>query len=101
MLRKIFALIPYAVVIGITAALLMWPAPGERDESAGKETSPPVLSVKTTRVVREDLTDAFETTGTAESWAQVSVSPQLEGMLTQVEVETGTRVRAGQLLARL
>jgi HlyD family secretion protein len=94
-------LLPYIIVIAVTAAIFMWPAPGGSGDSAEKETQPQAISVKTTKVLRDDLTDTFETTGTAESWAQVSVSPQLEGTLTQVEVETGTRVRSGQLLARL
>ena len=101
MSRKIQTLLPYVVVMAVTAAIFMWPSPGGNGNSADKEAEPQAISVKTTKVLRNDLTDTFETTGTAESWAQVSVSPQLEGTLTQVEVETGTRVRSGELLARL
>ncbi len=104
MLRKRYALVPYVIVTGIVAALFMWPAPdgtGENSDPAEAETKSQGTPVKTTRVIREDLTDTFETNGTAESWAQVSVSPQLDGTLTDVEVEAGARVRRGQLLGRL
>lgn len=101
MSRTLKTLLPYFVVIAVTAAIFMWPELGGNGEPSDPESEPQAMSVTTTTVARSDLTDTFETTGTAESWAQVSVSAPLEGTLTKVEVETGTRVRSGALLAQL
>ena len=87
-LRKL--VLPLAA-LGLLVALGLWwmrrPAPA------------PVFT--TTTVARADLVQNVTATGTLESVTEVEVSSQISGLIAEVLVDYNTRVRAGDVLARI
>jgi HlyD family secretion protein len=65
------------------------------------QTLPPEETIRTTRVRRGDLVITASGTGTLVPAAEVNLSFPTSGVLAEVPVETGDRVEAGDVLARL
>jgi len=61
----------------------------------------PHTSVFTARVVRRDVTETITGLGQTVSRQGVVIQPQISGVLRSVEVREGSRVRRGDLLARI
>ena len=92
------AAVPYAVAVGITAALFLWPsnrttpdAPAGRGETA--------TAVTTVTVRREPLRQTYDATGVAAGMADVKIAAQTRGLLKDVRVRVGSAVRAGEVIA--
>jgi len=71
-----------------------------KDGKAGKGSRPAAV-VRTTRVEITPMPVVIDVVGTIESEHVVAVRPQVSGLLTQVMVKEGDRVRAGQVLFRI
>ncbi len=69
-------------------------------KEAGKGTRPPVV-VRTARVEVGPMPVVIDVVGTIESEHVVAVRPQVSGLLTQVLVKEGDRVKAGQPMFRI
>lgn len=67
---------------------------------SGKGSRPPAV-VRTARVEVTPMPVVIDVVGTIESEHVVSVRPQVSGLLTQVMVKEGDRVKAGQVLFRI
>ncbi len=62
-------------------------------------SDPPALQVTTTAVAKGDIEEGVLATGTMEAARLVSVGAQVTGVLTQLHVALGDRVKKGQLIA--
>jgi membrane fusion protein, multidrug efflux system len=71
-----------------------------KDGKSGKGNRPAAV-VRTARVEIAPMPVVLDVVGTIESEHVVSVRPQVSGLLTQVMVKEGDRVRAGQVLFRI
>ncbi len=71
-----------------------------KDGKAGKGSRPAAV-VRTARVEVTPMPVVLDVVGTIESEHVVAVRPQVSGLLTQVMVKEGDRVRAGQVLFRI
>lgn len=92
------AAVPYVIAIGITAALFLWPSartPAEAP-SGGVDTARPVTTVV---VGRGPLRQTYEATGVAAGVVEVRVAAQARGLLKDVRVQPGSRVRSGDIIA--
>jgi membrane fusion protein, multidrug efflux system len=67
---------------------------------AGKGNRPPI-TVRTARVEVTPMPVVIDVVGTIESEHVVAVRPQVSGLLTQVLVKEGDRVKAGQVMFRI
>ena len=90
--------LPYVIAIGITAALFLWPSTRTSDDapSGGTDTA---RAVTTVVVKRQPLRQTYEATGVAAGVVDVKVAAQTRGLLNEVRVQPGTRVRAGDVVA--
>ncbi|HUP22676.1 MAG TPA: efflux RND transporter periplasmic adaptor subunit [Thermoanaerobaculia bacterium] len=59
------------------------------------------IPVEVAEVVRRDISDLLQTTGTLEAEQEVDVVARIAGPIVELRVEEGDRVRAGGLLARI
>lgn len=73
------------------AAVVMWPNARERAATPAAHA----------QVVRESITSAIPATGVVASLTRVDISAPLAGRLIAVHAQSGARVEAGQVLARL
>jgi membrane fusion protein (multidrug efflux system) len=96
--RRWSAAVPYVVAIGITAALFLWPSTPTPTEApaAGPDAARPVTTVV---VTRQPLHQTHDTTGIAAGVVDVKVAAQTRGLLKEVRVQPGARVRAGDVIA--
>jgi membrane fusion protein (multidrug efflux system) len=92
------AAIPYAIAIGITAALFLWPStrtPAEAP-SGGTDTARPVTVVVARR---QPLHQTYDAAGVAAGGVEVKVAAQTRGLLRDVRVQPGSRVGTGDVIA--
>jgi membrane fusion protein (multidrug efflux system) len=92
------AAVPYAVAIGITAALFLWPSDRTTADAPARrgDTATPVTTVT---VMRQPLRQTYDATGVAAGVVDVKVAAQTRGLLKDVRVQVGSRVRAGDVIA--
>lgn len=75
---------------------------GKRDgEMADKKDETPPIPVETAVVSTGSVSAVYSGTASLESEQQATVVAKVSGVVTQIVVEEGTRVRAGQVLARI
>ncbi len=102
------ALILVIVVIAAAAALAQWSRPpAEPQKAAGGSgqaiaaPARPTLTVTTARPQRMTLQHTLVANGDIAAWQEASVGSEANGLrLTEVRVNVGDSVRAGQVLAR-
>jgi RND family efflux transporter MFP subunit len=73
-------------------------SPIEAGRSAG---SPPIVTVRTAAVVRQDLSNELALTAEFEPFQEVDVMAKIAGYIRTIAVDVGDRVREGQVLATL
>ena len=93
-----WAALPYVVAIGITAALFLWPSRRTAGDAPSPDTDA-ARPVTTVVVRRQPLRQTYEATGVAAGVVDVKVAAQTRGLLREVRVQPGTRVRAGDVVA--
>jgi RND family efflux transporter MFP subunit len=85
------------IAIGIGSYLLLLPA-SEKAAAANPQASP-LQTVETIRPIRADIARSFNTNGTLEAFETADLYPKVSGYLSDVRVDIGDRVKAGQVLA--
>ncbi len=84
----------------VTFACLSVPTHG-RQEEPGRSMGPPPASVKVQRVSREQVQERRRVTGELRARRRSRVATQEEGVVVEVPVEAGDRVKRSDVLARL
>lgn len=88
----------------IVAALLLLTACSKPDDGgpAAAASAPSVLTVEITSPSTLQWPQTIEANGALAAWQEIIVSPETGGLrIAELAVDVGTRVRKGQLLARL
>lgn len=85
------------VVVGVVliAAVALW----MRGRNA--ESAEPEVELRTAEVTREDVVRSITATGVLRTYNIVDVKSKAGGIVSQILVDVGDEVRAGQLLARI
>jgi HlyD family secretion protein len=86
--RGLFGFVP---AVGIALLIMMWAKSGPSS----------LTQYKTEQVNRGDLTVLVNATGTLEPTNEVEVGSELSGIIKSVEVDYNSKVKVGQVLARL
>ncbi len=76
---------------GVLSAVVFWRS----------SSSSPAVQYKTQEVRRGDLTVIVTATGTLQATNEVDVSSELSGIIKTIEVDFNSKVKTGQVLARL
>jgi RND family efflux transporter MFP subunit len=92
MTKSLFLLIP--VVIGLAGC-------GEASRQKSAASSEPAVTVSTVNAATETWPSIYEATGTVRARTSAVISAKLMGYVREVKVQTGDRVREGQLLVTL
>ncbi len=77
------------------------PAPQTRPATETGPPPPQRMPVRAVRVVREDIVETLELTGTAQPWDEFQVSSEIPGRIDVLHVEEGDWVQRGDLLLEL
>ncbi|MCS7190916.1 MAG: biotin/lipoyl-binding protein, partial [Fimbriimonadales bacterium] len=85
------------VIVGIVivAAVALW----WRGRNA--ETAEPAVEIRTAEVTREDVVRSITATGVLRTYNIVDVKSKAGGIVSQILVDVGDEVKAGQLLAKI
>lgn len=67
----------------------------------GPKGPPPAMAVKVTTITPQPVTDSSDYVATLKSRNSASISPQVEGTITQIYVHSGERVNAGTPLMQI
>ncbi len=86
-------------VVGVFLGAAMWFATRAPAVGGAPRTPPVVVSVST--VARRDVERELSAVGTVQPLINVTVRPQIDGVLTKVLVHEGQQVERGQLLAEI
>jgi membrane fusion protein (multidrug efflux system) len=90
--------VPYVIAVGITAALFLWPST-RTPTNAPSGQADAARSVTAVVVRRQPLHQTYNATGVAAGVVEVKVAAQTRGLLKEVRVQPGSRVRAGDVIA--
>src|ERR1017187_7679126 len=85
------------IAIGIGSYLLLLPT--SQKAAAANPQAVPLQTVETIRPIRADIARSFNTNGTLEAFETADLYPKVSGYLSDVRVDIGDRVKAGQVLA--
>ncbi len=85
-----------AVGVALIAACSNEPPP-----TSAEGGSAPALPVQAVEIAPRDLSRTVQVSAAVEPLRTIRLASRSEGVLTDVEVDTGDRVRAGQVLARI
>ncbi len=99
LLRPLHDAIPVGLIALLGCAFLGCDGPGKQPVTANTSTGPP--RVETVTVVRQDLAQEIEMSGTIEGDETVDLYAKVGGFLESIAVDIGDRVEAGAVLAQL
>lgn len=86
--------------LAATTAVLLGSGPTHAEDSAQAEGPRPALTVATTQPQRGNVTQRLPANGNVAAWQEASIGAEVSGLrLTDVRVNVGDTVRAGQVLA--
>ena len=86
--------------LAATTAVLLGSGPTHAEDSAQAEGPRPALTVATTQPQRGNVTQRLSANGDVAAWQEASIGAEVSGLrLTDVRVNVGDTVRAGQVLA--
>lgn len=86
--------------LAATTAVLLGSGPTHAEASAQAEGPRPALTVATTQPQRGNVTQRLTANGNVAAWQEASIGAEVSGLrLTDVRVNVGDTVRAGQVLA--
>src|SRR5690242_485083 len=100
--RRIFnfgrsgAVLWLALVVGAAAALCSCSS-----KPKGPQGPPPAMRVKVDVINPQPVTDSSEYVATLKSRQSATISPQVEGSITNIFVHSGERVNAGEPLMQI
>lgn len=91
-----------AKVAGILflALVLFFCRPQEK-EKTDQEASYGATPVKVMKVTKQRISEKLFYTGVLDAWKKINITPDIGGKITQIYVDEGEKVQAGQLLAEL
>lgn len=92
---------PFPGLVTLAAALLLAACRGQDGAAARAVPGEPVVPVEVAIAALGDAARVVSVTGTVEPIRTVGINSQLAGAVLAVEAEEGSRVRQGQVLARL
>jgi RND family efflux transporter MFP subunit len=87
--------------IGVAAAASLLLVPTSQRAVAANAQTPPVPAVQTIRPIRATIAHSFNTNGTLEAFETADLYPKVSGYVSEVRVDIGDHVKAGQLLASI
>jgi RND family efflux transporter MFP subunit len=90
------AVISLIAIIGITTALC-----GCSSKPHGPQGPPPAMRVKVDAINPQPVTDSSEYVATLKSRQSATISPQVEGSITNIFVHSGEHVNAGEPLMQI
>jgi RND family efflux transporter, MFP subunit len=102
MKRWILAILTFFVLAGLIGWRLSQKraaAAAEEQRAAARKNAPAV--VDTVPITRRDIVLTFDAPGSVEAPLTVDITPRITGRITQLAVREGSRVSAGQIVARL
>ncbi len=74
---------------------------GEEDGAAGGQFQRPPTPVEASLVTGSSVTDNFTTVGTTDASASITVTSEINGIVTAIPFREGGRLEAGDVIARL
>ncbi len=89
----------FVVPAVLIVALILWLVLSHH--KAAKPAGPAPVSVTVGKVAQQDVTVTVDSLGAAQAWLGVTLHAQVSGIMTKVDFNEGTDVRAGQLLAEI
>ena len=106
MMRHKLSLMSVALAIVATAAIgvvaYVVLSPGSDGASAANvQSGAAIQTVETVHPVRSDMARTFETNATLEAFETADLYPKVSGYLSDVRVDIGDHVKAGQVLATI
>lgn len=96
-----FVLIGVAVVALSFSACSKQSAESETAKAAAPEIAVPAIEIRTSTAVERVIERDVETVGTLLAEDEVTVSSQVRGEVSEISVDVGSVVRAGQVVARI
>ena len=100
--RTLGVWIVVALCLAVSLATLAALGKSRKKKPTATTTPPPVVTVNTTRADYQTLTDELVATGTVRAVDPLSVGSEVNGLrIVSVDVEEGSSVRRGQVLATL
>jgi len=91
----------FGAVIAIGVGGYSFLLPASQTAAAADAQPPAVQTVETIRPIRADIAHSFNTNGTLEAFETADLYPKVSGYLSEVRVDIGDRVKAGQVLAMI
>jgi len=91
-------LAPHALALGVCAVVVA--ALAQRD-AAAQAASPPPAAVHVVQATRRDLARDSVQPATAEAFYEADLGAKFSGHVSELKVDIGARVKAGQTLARI
>jgi len=91
-----------STILTLFIPLLLLPACGKKDPAALADKAATVVKGATVETIKiQSLAESFEASGTIRSKTAALVSPRIPGTITVMSAKEGSRVRKGEILARL
>ncbi|HJS86054.1 MAG TPA: efflux RND transporter periplasmic adaptor subunit, partial [Acetobacteraceae bacterium] len=98
--RLVVGLVSAILLVGIGAAIWLWPAGrGTRDKSDRGANAP--VPVLVAAAAQRDVPIWLDALGTVQAYSTVTVKPMVDGPLIEVDFKEGQEVKKGDVLARI
>ena len=98
--RKTFAITVIALLLAIIAGLAIFSSRGSKPDEQMMAAPKPALTVTTVRPAKTSLPIRLAANGNIAAWQEASIGSESNGLrLSEVRVNVGDAVRAGQVLA--
>ncbi len=89
------------LLVGCSSSSAEEVSPAAVDAPAATQPVPRRIPVRVVELVREDVTEELDLTGTARPWDEFEVSAEVSGRISALHVEEGEWVQKGRLMAEL
>jgi len=91
----------FGLVALLAASVLVSCSPPQQQDPAAQEPSYGAAQVKVFKVKKQKISENLNYTGLIEAREKMVINPEVGGKIAKIYVESGDRVRKGQLLAEL
>ncbi len=98
--RLLMGMVSLLLVVGIGAAIWLWPASKPAPNAADRAANAPVPVLVST-AQQHDVPIWLDALGTVQAYSTVTVKPMVDGPLLDVDFTEGQEVSKGQVLARI
>lgn len=97
--RKLFALVAIVAIVIVSWILIRSSKPNEPTKAAAERNQPP--TVMTTYVVSQAVNKELRLPGELRAFQNVAIYPRVQSFVESINVDRGSVVKRGQLLARM